>query len=125
MKTTRGFLLNICVESYKDFIKGLGPKVLKSNAPKSRDTKSFDIQPHTRKSTNFVPVYRQVKADNVKYVKVKDGASQSEILNDKDIQDLGNKFTFDLDTVNRCKPVKLGNTGLSLSKQNNRYILSR
>lgn len=108
------------MESFNDFYSRVVKKP--KSQRKKRHEGSFDLQPHNRKSTNFVPVYHQTKHENQKYKRVKDGVSGKEFLRDAEVRELKRKFGF---KPASSSVIGLGNTGIKLIKQPNGWILTK
>ena len=79
-----------------------------------------DVSSHPKHPGRFVPHIHRTKIENVKFKKLKDNNSKKEILNHNDIQQLKKLYSFNL---NPNKPVKLGNTGISIVFMNGKYHL--
>jgi len=108
------------VDSFEDFYSKTVSKP--KSQRKKRHEGSFDLQPHNRKSTNFVPVYHQTKEENQKYKRVKDGISTKEFLRDAEVRELKKKFGF---KPTSSDVIGLGNTGIKLIKQANGWLLTK
>lgn len=96
-----------------------------NTGPKHRHMHPIGRQPIARpdtKTVKFVPEYQKADMRNEKLLGILKGFVHKAVLNQRDIRQLKDSFKFDLSTR---KPVKLGNTGVSVVYSKGKFYLMK